>query len=296
MPTSNPSMQGKICMVTGANSGMGNVIAQGLAREGATVVMVCRDPRKGEQAQHEIKLATGNSSIDLLIADLSSQKSVRKLVQEFKQLHSRLHVLVNNAGAHIQKRVLSADGIEMNLAVNHLSSFLLTNLLIDVLRTSAPARIINIASNSMTRSIDLIDIQSERSFVPMRVYGQAKLQMVLCTYSLARRLTGTGVTVNALHPGITATNLVDVAVHERFSPLIARPLVFILKHFLQTPEQGAKTALYLATSSIVEGVTGKYFVKGREKPSVPISYDVALQERIWKLSKTLVGLDSLPER
>lgn len=284
-------MQGKICMVTGANSGMGNVIAQGLAREGATVVMVCRDPHKGEQAQHEIKLATGNSSIDLLIADLSSQKAVRKLVQEFKQRYSSLHVLVNNAGAHIQKRVLSVDGIEMNLAVNHLSSFLLTNLLIDVLRAGETARIINVASNAMTRTIDLYDIQSERSFVPMRVYGQAKLQMVLCTYALARRLTGTGVTVNALHPGITATNLVEVAVHERFSPLIARPLVFILKHFLQTPEQGAKTALYLATSSIVEGVTGKYFLKGREKPSVPISYDVALQERIWKLNKTLVGLD-----
>jgi NAD(P)-dependent dehydrogenase (short-subunit alcohol dehydrogenase family) len=289
-------MQGKICMVTGANSGMGNVIAQGLAREGATVVMVCRGPRKGEEAQHEIKLATGNSSIDLLIADLSSQKTVRELVQEFKQRYSSLHVLVNNAGAHFQKRVLSVDGIEMNLAVNHLSSFLLTNLLIDVLRTSAPSRIINIASNAMTRTIDLDDIQSERSFVPMRVYGQAKLQMVLCTYALARRLTGTGVTVNALHPGITSTNLVDVAVHERFSPIIARPLVFILKHFLQTPEQGAKTALYLATSSTVEGVTGKYFVKGREKPSVPISYDVALQERIWKLSKTLVGLDSLPDK
>ena len=283
-------MQGKICMVTGANSGMGKVVAQGLAREGATVVMVCRDLRKGQETQNEIKLTTGNTSIDLLIADLSSQKAVRRLVQEFKQRNSSLHVLVNNAGAHIQKRVLSADGIEMNLAVNHLSSFLLTNLLIDVLRTGETARIINVASNAMTQTIDLYDIQSERSFVPMRVYGQAKLQMVLCTYALARRLTGTGVTVNALHPGITATNLVDVAVHERFSPLIARPLVFILKHFLQTPEQGAKTALYLATS-IVEGVTGKYFVKGREKPSVPISYDVALQERIWKLSKTLVGLD-----
>ena len=278
-------------MVTGANSGMGKVVAQGLAREGATVVMVCRDLRNGQKAQNEIKLTTGNTAIDLLIADLSSQRAVRRLVQEFKQRNSSLHVLVNNAGAHIQKRVLSADGIEMNLAVNHLSSFLLTNLLIDVLRTGETARIINVASNAMTRTIDLYDIQSERSFVPMRVYGQAKLQMVLCTYALARRLTGTGVTVNALHPGITATNLVDVAVHERFSPLIARPLVFILKHFLQTPEQGAKTALYLATSPIVEGVTGKYFVKGREKPSVPISYDVALQERIWKLSKTLVGLD-----
>jgi len=259
-------MQGKICMVTGANSGMGKVVAQGLAREGATVVMVCRDLRKGQEAQNEIKLTTGNTSIDLLIADLSSQKAVRRLVQEFKQHFSSLHVLVNNAGAHIQKRVLSADGIEMNLAVNHLSSFLLTNLLIDVLRAGETARIINVASNAMTRTIDLYDIQSERSFVPMRVYGQAKLQMVLCTYALARRLTGTGVTVNALHPGITATNLVEVAVHERFSPLIAHPLVFILKHFLQTPEQGAKTALYLATSSKVEGVTGKYFFKGRGKP------------------------------
>ncbi len=278
-------MQGKITLVTGANTGMGKVIAMELARLGATVVMVCRDPGKGQEAQREVERLTGNTSTRLLIADLSSQNSIRHLAQEFQQHYSQLHVLVNNAGAHIQQRQLSVDGIEMNLAINHLSSFLLTNLLLDTLRASTPARVVNVASNAMTTSINLEDLQSEQSFVPFEVYGQAKLAMVLCSYVLARRLSGTGITVNALHPGITATNIVaDVA------PPLARPFLGIIKRFLQTPEQGAQTALYLASAPELAGITGKYFVRGKEKPSVPISYNVAVQERTWKVSAELTGL------
>ncbi len=280
-------MRGKIALVTGANAGMGKVIAAQLARQGATVVLVCRDPDKGKQAQQEIARVTENPAVDLLIADLSSQQAVRQVAQEFHQRYSRLHVLVNNAGAHITERRLSADGLEMNLAINHLSAFLLTNLLLATLRASAPARIVNVASNAMTRALALDDLQGARTFVPFHAYGQAKLAMVLCTYALARKLAGTGVTVNALHPGITATTIVDDV-----APPIARPFLGIIKHFLRTPEQGAQTALYLATSPEVDGVTGKYFVDGRQKPSVPISYDVALQERMWTISAELVGLSA----
>ena len=172
----------------------------------------------------------------------------------------------------------------MNLANNHLSAFLLTDILLDTMRGSAPARIVNVASNAMTKSINVDDLQSKQTFVPFDVYGQAKLAMVMCGYALARRLTGTGITVNALHPGITATNII-----ANVAPPIARPFVGIIKRFLQTPEQGAQTALYLATSSEVEGVTGKYFIKSKQTPSVPISYDEALQERVWDISADLVG-------
>ncbi len=279
-------MDDKIALVTGANAGIGKVIATELARQGATVVMVSRDRRRGEEAMREIASATGSASLDLLVADLSSQQDVRRLADEFQQRYSRLHVLVNNAGSHVQQRQMSVDGIEMNLALNHLSAFLLTNLLLDTLRASASARIVNVASNAMTRTLNLDDLQSEKTFVPFDVYGQAKLAMVKCGYLLARRLAGTGITVNALHPGITATNIVD-----NIAPPIVRPFMGIVKLFLQSPEQGAQTALYLATSSEVEGITGQYFMRGKPGRSVPISYDEALQERIWNISAELVGLE-----
>ena len=279
-------MSDKIALVTGANAGMGKVIATELARQGATVVMVSRDRRRGEEAMREIASTTDNASLDLLVADLSSQQAIRRLADEFQQRYSHLHVLVNNAGSHVQQRQVSVDGIEMNLAINHLSAFLLTNLLLHTLRASAPVRIVNVASNAMTRTINLDDLQSEKTFVPFDVYGQAKLAMVMCSYAFARQLTGTAITVNALHPGITATNIVD-----NVAPPIARPFVSIIKRFLQSPEQGARTALYLATSPEVEGITGKYFVRGKAERSVPISYDEALQERVWNISAELVGLE-----
>jgi NAD(P)-dependent dehydrogenase (short-subunit alcohol dehydrogenase family) len=278
-------IHGKVSLVTGANAGMGKAIAIELARQGATVVMVARDRHKGERAKAEIEDITGNLSIELLIADLSSQQAIRQLAREVKQQYSQLHILVNNAGAHFQQRRISVDGIEMNLAINHLASFLLTNLLLDLMLNSAPARIVNVASAAMTRSIDLDDLQSEQKFVPFDVYGRAKLQMVLCTYTLARKLAGTHVTVNALHPGITATTMVDDV-----APTLARPFMGIIKHFLSTPVQGAQTAIYLATSPAVEGITGKYFIKGKQAQSVPISYDEVLQAKVWNSSADLVGL------
>lgn len=280
------TMNGKISLVTGANGGMGKAIATELAQQGATVVMVARDRQKGAEARDGIVAATGNPSVDLLVADPSSQQAIRQLAQEFQQRYSHLHILVNNVGAHFRQRQVSVDGIEMNLAINHLSSFLLTNLLLDTIRASAPARIINVASNSMTRSINLDDLQSEHTFVPFAAYGQAKLKMVLCTYKLARKLVGTNVTVNALHPGIMATSIID-----DITPLILRPFIGIIKFFLLTPEQGAQTAIYLVTSSEVEGVTGRYFIRSKQQPSVPISYDVALQEKVWNISTDLVDLN-----
>jgi len=278
-------MHERTALVTGATAGMGTVIARDLARQGATVVLVCRDAHKGHQAQQEIIQATGNTAVDVLVADLASQQAIRRLVEEFQQRYDHLHILVNNAGAHITQRRVSPDGLEMNLAVNHLASFLLTALLLDTLRANAPARIVNVASNSMTKTINLADLQSERTFAPFTAYGQAKLALVLCTYALARRLAGTGVTVNALHPGITATKIIgDVA------PALARPFLGLITRVLLTPEQGARTALYLATAPAVEGVSGHYFVREKEARSVPLSYNVALQERMWAISARLTGV------
>jgi NAD(P)-dependent dehydrogenase (short-subunit alcohol dehydrogenase family) len=289
MPTADTSMQGKICMVTGANSGIGKATALGLAKMGATVVMVCRNRTRGEEAQREIKHQSGNEAVDLLLADLSSQQAIRRLAQEFQQHYSQLHVLVNNAGGIFAKRQVSVDGIEMTFALNHLSGFLLTNLLLDTLQASAPARIINVSSQAQTRSINLDDLQSERKYSMLQAYGQAKLAMILFTYALARRLTGTGITVNCLHPGLVATNFMNQAIPP-FARMFARPLMSILKRFQITSEEGAQTSLYLAASPEVEGVTGKYFDKCKEKPSVPISYDTSLQEQLWDVSTKLTGL------
>lgn len=274
------------CLVTGANAGMGYWITAGLAQQGAQVVMVCRNAEKGQAARDQIAQATGNPQLDLLIADLASPLSIRQVAHAFQQRYSQLHVLVNNAGAHFQQRKVTAEGIEMNLMVNHLSSFLLTNLLLDTLRASAPARIVNVASNSMTRTINLADLQSEQNFDPWQAYGQAKLAMVLTTYAMARRLAGTGVTVNALHPGLVGTDIVaDVA------PPIARPFLGLIKRFLLTPAQGAQAALYLVTSPQVAGVTGTYFNRTKESRSVPSSYDPVLQEQTWNRSLDLVALN-----
>jgi NAD(P)-dependent dehydrogenase (short-subunit alcohol dehydrogenase family) len=278
-------LQNKIALVTGANTGMGKVVATELARRGATVILVARDRGRGEAARAEIAAATGNPSIDLRLADLSALAEVRRLAQEVAAGYPQLHILVNNAGAILRRRQETADGLEMNMAINHLSSFLLTNLLLDTLRAGAPARVVHVASNAMSRAMNLDDLQSARKYASLAAYGQSKLAMVLCTYALARRLDGAGVTVNALHPGITGTQIIDA-----MAPPAAAPLARLAKRFLQTPEQGAQTALYLATAPAVAGVSGKYFIRSKEGRSVPNSYDTALQERVWRLSADLVGL------
>jgi len=279
-------MQGKICMITGANSGIGKATALGLAQMGATVVLVSRDRARGEEAQNEIKAKSGNDAIDLLLADLSSQQSIRQLVEDFKQRYTRLHVLINNAGVFALTWRETVDGLEMSFAVNVLAPFLLTNLLLDVIKASAPARIVNVSSNQQEANhLKLDDLQLEKSYRPMRAYAQSKLAVVLFTYELARRLEGTGVTANCLHPGFVATNIA-----QRDLVLPARLATKLIFRFGTSPEKGAKTSLYLATSLDVEGVTGKYFEKSVPRKSTPLSYDESLQQQLWKVCAQLTGL------
>jgi NAD(P)-dependent dehydrogenase (short-subunit alcohol dehydrogenase family) len=281
------NMQGKVCMVTGATSGIGKATALGLAQIGATVVMVARDPARGEIAQNEIKTKSGNNAIDLLLADLSSQQSIRQLAENFQQRYTQLHVLINNAGTIRLTRRETVDGLEMTFAVNHLAPFLLTNLLLDVLKANAPARIVNVSSSAHEAGyIKMDDLQTKKHYRPMRVYGQSKLALMLFTYELARRLEGTGVTANCLHPGFAATNIGQSGLG-----LVGRAVAkFIVSRLGISPEEGAKTSIYLASSPDVEGVTGKYFVQSIPQRSVPISYDESLQQQLWEESARLVNL------
>jgi NAD(P)-dependent dehydrogenase (short-subunit alcohol dehydrogenase family) len=287
MPIVNSSMQGKICMVTGANSGIGKATALALAQMGATVVMVCRDRARGEEARSEITTTSRNNAVDLLLADLSSQQSIRQLVENFQHHYTQLHVLINNAGAAFPgRRRETVDGLEMTFAVNYLAPFLLTNLLLDVLKASAPARIVNVSSDAQASGyIQMDDLQAEKLYRPMRTYPQSKLAVVLFTYEVARRLQGTGVTANCLHPGFVATHI-----GQRDVGPAVRLLVKLIGSFGANPQEGAKTSIYLASSPEVEGVTGKYFVKSIPKRSAAISYDESLQRQLWEQSAKLVNL------
>ena len=285
MPTVKSSMQGKICMVTGANSGIGKATALALAQMGATVVMVCRDRAGGEETQARDHDESGNDAVDLLPADLSSQRSIRQLVENVQHNYTHLHVLINNAGAAFPGRQETVDGLEMTFAVNYLAPFLLTNLLLDMLKASAPARIVNVSSNSHEAGfIQLDDLQSEH-YRSMRVYGQAKLAVVLFTYELARRLQGTGVTANCLHPGFVATHFGQSDAGPAF-----RLLVKVIGSFGTSPEKGAKRSIYLASSPEVEGITGTSFVKSIPKRSAAISYDKSLPRQLWEQSAKLVNV------
>jgi NAD(P)-dependent dehydrogenase (short-subunit alcohol dehydrogenase family) len=281
-------MAGKVCLVTGANAGIGKATSQGLAHMGATVVMVCRSQERGEGALAEIKQTSGNKHVYLLVADLASQAAIGNLAREFKRNYSALHVLINNAGIIPRKRQLTVDGLETQFAVNHLAPFLLTNLLLGVLKASAPARIVTVASD-MHRgaTIDFDDLQSAESYRPLQVYSRTKLANILFTYELARRLEGTEVTANCLHPGVVSTKLLADGMG------IPRPLKSTTKLIGSGPTKGAKTSIYLATSPEVEGVSGKYFVRQKPVESSKTSYDENLAGRLWKRSAELTGLSEL---
>lgn len=272
-------------MVTGASAGIGKSTALGLAKMGASVVMVCRNRQRGESALAEITSESGNTTLCLLLADLSSQTSIRHLAADFKAKYSNLHVLINNAGIITKKRVLTEDKLETQFAVNHLAYFLLTHLLLDTLKATAPARIVNVSSQAHHRaSIDFDDLQSERSYRGTHVYAWTKLANVLFTYELSRRLEGTQVTANCLHPGVIATKLI--------ADYLPRPLRFMTQIIGASPAKGAQTPLYLATSPEVEGVTGKYFVDQRAVPSSAASYDRTTARRLWQVSADLTGSDT----
>jgi retinol dehydrogenase 12 len=255
-------MMGKTCLITGATNGIGRVTAVELARMGAELYLVYRDQARADQTVAEIRNRTGNENIHLLQADLGSQKQIRAAAAEFLATGKPLHVLINNAGLGNTKRQVAEDGIEMVLAVNHLAYFLLTMLLLDRLTQSAPARIVNVASEAHRfGTIKFDDLNGERRYRTLGAYGQSKLANILFSYELARRLEGTRVTVNCLHPGGIASGL-----WTNNGPLAQ----FIMKAgslFLKTPEQGAQTTIYLASSPQVEGVTGKYYSNCREKTS-----------------------------
>ncbi|MHB8567369.1 MAG: SDR family oxidoreductase [Nitrososphaerales archaeon] len=277
-------LRGRICLVTGANSGIGKAASNDLARMGATVVMVCRDESKGESARKEIMRETGNQSIELMIADFSSLESVRKLASDYRKNHDKLHVLLNNAGLILGRRIVTEDGLEETFEVNYLSHFLLTYLLLDTLKVSAPSRIVNISSSAhYSGHLDFQDLQGEKKYSPMKSYSQTKLAQVLFTRELAKRLDGTRVTANAVHPGAVRTNWGNEGGVLGIGIRIARP-------FLLSAKRGAETPVYVASAPELESVSGKYFSNKREEQSSSESYNDNEVKELWEISMKLAGL------
>jgi len=277
-------MKEKTVLVTGANSGVGKATALALARMGAHVVMLCKNKERGEAAQKEIISDSGSSNVDLMICDLSEMDSEHAFVNDFLLRYNRLNVLVNNAGGYFDRRIATADGYEYTFAANHLGHFLLTNRLLDLIKHSVPARIINVSSNAhQTGHIRFDDLMAEKRYMGWRAYSQVKLANILFTYELDRRLTGTGVTANAVHPGFVNTNFAN-----NTYPFI-RPLVRLAQCFARSPEKGAETSIYLASSHEVEGISGKYFFDKKERRSNRESYDEGVAKRLWDISEDLVN-------
>lgn len=279
-------VRGKTILITGATSGIGLEASVDLARRGAKLVMVGRDPKRTDAARADVEARSGSKDVTTMLCDFESQAAIRALAKDFLSRHDRLDVLVNNAGLVNKERRLTADGIEATFAVNHLGYFLLTNLLLDRLVESAPARVVTVASVGHRRgTMDFEDLGYERGYFIMKAYARSKLGNVLFSNELARRLEGKGVTSNSLHPGGVATNIWSGA------PGWAKPiLAVIVKPFLITPEKGAQTILQLATSPELDGVTGTYFEKLRAVDPAPLALDEALAKRLWDVSEKLVGL------
>ena len=282
-----PPMEGKVVVVTGATAGIGKEAARGLAGMGARVVIVGRNPEKTEAVAEEIR-GTAKGAVDSVLADFASLDSVRQLAETLPDRYPRIDVLLSNAGVFRVRRTLTSDGLEETFAVNHLAAFLLTNLLLDRLKASAPSRVVVVASAAhYGQTLDFDDLQNQRSYKAMRVYGRSKLANVLFTYALAERLEGSGVTANCLHPGFVATSL-GSGNRIPVKPFMA---LFRLTGRAISVEDGAGTPIYLASSPDVEGVNGKYFDRRREKTTSPQSYNTDDQERLWNVSAEMAGLD-----
>lgn len=283
-------MQGKVCIVTGATAGIGEVTALELARQGATVVVIGRNQAKCQATTARIRAETGNPQVDYLVADLSSQASVRAVAESFRQKYDRLDVLVNNAGVFFARRQESADGIEMTWALNHLGYFLLTELLRDLLVASAPARVVNVSSGAHAGgTIRFDDLEGKVKYSGWGAYAQSKLANILFTAELARQLEGTGVTANSLHPGFVASNF---AMNNMQGGMrILRPVFRLVQKVAAiSPEKGAETSVFLASSPMLEGVTGRYFVKSQLVTPSKAAQDMTAARRLWEVSEQMTGL------
>jgi len=287
-PTSNANtMRKKVCLVTGATSGIGKVTATTLAAQGAEVIVTGRNQQKAEDTVRWIQAETGNQAVHYLLADFTDLQQVRTLAEAFNERHTRLDVLVNNAGAFFNARRETPYGVEMTFLVNHLSPFLLTNLLLEMLQNSMPARIVNVSSDAHRHgSINFDDLEFQRGYVGIKAYARSKLANILFTYELARRLADRGVTVNAIHPGHVATDIWKT----NFS-LIGPVLKWVMGLFALSPEQGADNSIYLASCPDVAEMSGRYFVKREPVRSSPLSYDERVAQRLWDVSENLVGLN-----
>lgn len=277
-------LKDKIALITGATSGIGQVTAIDIAGRGAKLVLPVRDTEKGEALKKEIAEKTGNTSVEIIPCRLDSLDSIRDCVKAFRQKHDRLHLLINNAGTWETKRKESVDGIEMNFAVNHLAPFLLTYLLLDIIKASAPARIVSVSSTAHKQAtMNFNDLEGKKRWSSMRSYAQGKLANIFFTRKLAEELKGTGVTANCLHPGVVRTRLFDKmpTLFQRIFGLVMIP-----------PEKGAETSIYLATSPEVEGVTGGYFAKKKPAKTTRHAQDMEVAEKLWQVSKDYCGLGS----
>lgn len=278
--------QPRVCLVTGATTGIGLATAEGLARAGAHVIIGARNRERGEAAREHVARATGSDRLEVAAADLTVQAEVRRLAQEVAASHPRLDVLINNAGMIFTGREETADGIERTWALNHLAPFLLTNLLTDLLVASAPARVVTVSSDAHSGAhIDLDDPEfKRRRYRSFTAYGQSKLANILFTIELARRLQGRGVTANCLHPGFVRSQF-----GMRTNGLLAIG-IRIARPFAITPERGARTSIYLATSPEVADVTGAYFVNCRQAQPRPQARDEEMARRLWEASERMTGL------
>lgn len=285
-------MKGRICLVTGANTGIGLETARELARQGAVVVMASRDVERGEAAVADVRQSTGSDTVELLHLDLASIASIRAAAATFLSRHARLHVLINNAGLVLSDRRETEDGFEMTFGVNHLGGFLLTHLLLDTLKASAPARVVNLASDAhrISSGLPFDDLQRTGGYAGLKVYGDSKLANILFTRELARRLEGSGVVTNAVHPGAVRSSFGA----DGDAAWYITAFYSLGRWFVLTPAQGARTSLHVATDPALATVSGGYFARSRPKKPNAAAQDDAAAARLWQVSEELLGLSPTP--